>query len=127
MIPSNGLQADRKHTEVPRTGILSGGHGSPRGKTVKKICLTGGLASGKSTAALFLEQKGAYVIDADKLGHRVYDPGTQAFRQVIDTFGEEIVGEDDHIDRRKLGSIVFGNADELKKIPTPLSCSRQRC
>ena len=81
-----------------------------------KICLTGGLASGKTTASAFLEQQGAYVIDADKLGHRVYDPGTQAFLKVIAAFGEDIVGDDNHIDRRKLGSIVFGNPTELKML-----------
>jgi len=83
---------------------------------LKRICLTGGLASGKSTAAHFLEEKGAYVINADELGHRVYDPGTQAYRSVIDTFGEEIVLDDNHIDRRKLGGMVFGNPAELKKL-----------
>lgn len=83
---------------------------------MKIICLTGGLAAGKSTASRFLEEKGAYLIDADKLGHRVYDPGTQAYRQVIDAFGEEIVMDDNHIDRKKLGSIVFGSPEELKRL-----------
>lgn len=83
---------------------------------MKTICLTGGLASGKSTASRFLEEKGAYIIDADKLGHRVYDPGTQAYRQVIDAFGEDIVMEDNHIDRKKLGAIVFGSPAQLKRL-----------
>ena len=61
---------------------------------MRVICLTGGLASGKSTATKFLEQQGAQVIDADRLGHRAYDPGTQAYRQVMETFGEEVVGDD---------------------------------
>ncbi|MGK0395354.1 MAG: tRNA A37 threonylcarbamoyladenosine biosynthesis protein TsaE, partial [Candidatus Azotimanducaceae bacterium] len=42
---------------------------------VKVICLTGGIASGKTTATRFLEEKGAVIIDADSLGHRVYDTG----------------------------------------------------
>lgn len=83
---------------------------------MKVICLTGGLASGKSTAAGFLEEKGAYIIDADKLGHRAYDPGTQAYRHVIEAFGEDIVGDDNQIDRRKLGGLVFGKPDELKRL-----------
>lgn len=83
---------------------------------MKTICLTGGLAAGKSTASRFLTDKGAYVIDADQLGHRVYDPGTQAYRRVIDAFGEDVVMVDNHIDRKKLGGIVFGNPDELKKL-----------
>ena len=83
---------------------------------MKIICLTGGLASGKSTASRFLEEQGAHVIDADKLGHRAYDPGTQAYRQVIDTFGEDIVKDDNHIDRKKLGAIVFGEPEALGRL-----------
>ena len=83
---------------------------------MKIICLTGGLASGKSTAAKFLEEQGANIIDADKLGHRAYDVGTQAYRQVIETFGEDVVGEDNEIDRRVLGGKVFGKPEELKRL-----------
>jgi len=84
--------------------------------SVRVICLTGGLASGKSTATKFLEQQGAQVIDADRLGHRAYDPGTQAYRQVIDTFGEEVVGDDNQIDRKVLGSKVFAQPAALKQL-----------
>ena len=83
---------------------------------MKVICLTGGLASGKSTAAAILEKKGANIIDADRLGHRVYDPGTHAFREIIDTFGEDVVAEDNHIDRKVLSGMVFGQPDQLKKL-----------
>lgn len=80
------------------------------------ICLTGGIASGKSTAANHLRSLGAHVIDADKLGHQAYNPGTQAFIQVIETFGEEVRTEDNHIDRKALGGKVFGKPEELKKL-----------
>lgn len=83
---------------------------------MKRICLTGGLASGKSTASAFLGSQGANIIDADKLGHRVYEPGTQAYLKVIEAFGEDIVGDDYHIDRKKLGGIVFGNPELLNKL-----------
>ena len=83
---------------------------------MRVICLTGGLASGKSTATKFLEQQGAQVIDADRLGHRAYDPGTQAYRQVIETFGEEVVGDDNQIDRKVLGSKVFAQPAALKQL-----------
>ena len=82
---------------------------------MKRICLTGGLASGKSTASAFLGSQGANIIDADKLGHRVYDPGTQAYLKVIEAFGDDIVGDDYHIDRKKRGGIVFGNPELLNK------------
>ena len=80
------------------------------------ICITGGLASGKSTAALYLEEQGAEIIDADKLGHRAYDSGTQAYYDVIATFGEDLRAEDGSIDRRVLGKKVFGDPAQLKKL-----------
>lgn len=73
------------------------------------IGLTGGIASGKSTAAQYLQGRGALMIDADKLGHRVYEPGRDGFRRVVAAFGEDIVGEDGQIDRKVLGGKVFGD------------------
>ena len=80
------------------------------------IGLTGGIASGKSTAARTLGEWGAHVIDADKLGHRAYLKDTSAYHAVIETFGEDTVGEDGEIDRRVLGGKVFGDADKLKQL-----------
>ena len=83
---------------------------------MKIICMPGGLASAKTTASEFLQARGAEIIDADILGHRAYDPGTQAYLQVIETFGEDIVGDDHQIDRRLLGGKVFGKPEALKKL-----------
>jgi phosphopantetheine adenylyltransferase/dephospho-CoA kinase len=83
---------------------------------LKIICMTGGLASGKTTASEFLQSRGAEIIDADKLGHRAYDPGTQAYLKVIEAFGEDIVADDHQIDRRALGGKVFGKPEELKRL-----------
>lgn len=83
---------------------------------MKVICLTGGIASGKSTASKFLQEKGATVIDADKLGHRVYDTGTQGFLKVVEAFGDDIIDDQNHIDRKKLGAKVFGDPDGLKRL-----------
>lgn len=80
------------------------------------IGLTGGIASGKSTAAEFLRERGALVIDADLLGHRAYEPGTDAFRMVVEAFGDEIVAVDGRIDRRALGGKVFGKPEALKQL-----------
>ena len=80
------------------------------------IGLTGGIASGKSTAARLLAELGAQVLDADKLGHRVYEPLLLAFRQVVDTFGADVVAADGTIDRKVLGGKVFGKPEELKKL-----------
>ena len=83
---------------------------------MKKICLTGGLASGKSTAAQYLSEQGASIIDADILGHHAYDRGTIAHQEVIKTFGEHLITEDGSIDRRLLGKKVFSDPLKLKKL-----------
>jgi phosphopantetheine adenylyltransferase/dephospho-CoA kinase len=80
------------------------------------IGLTGGIASGKSTVAQQLGNLGAYVIDADKLGHSAYVKGSAAFDQVVSTFGADVVGEDGEVARRQLGGKVFGNPTALKQL-----------
>lgn len=82
----------------------------------KVICLTGGLASGKSTTARFLKEQGAHVIDADILGHRTYEPGSPAHAQVVAAFGADVVAADGRIDRKVLGGKVFGRPDQLKRL-----------
>lgn len=80
------------------------------------IGLTGGIASGKSTAARYLAENGAFVMDGDVLGHRAYEPNTAAFVQIVETFGSDVVGTDGQIDRKALGGKVFGNPDALKQL-----------
>lgn len=80
------------------------------------IGLTGGMASGKSTVARRLKELGAHVVDADRLGHRAYAPGTPGFTKVIAAFGEEVLAADGTVDRRRLGGKVFGNSADLKKL-----------
>ena len=83
---------------------------------MRVIGLTGSIGSGKSSVAQFLSEMGAVVIDADKLGHEVFKPENPAWREVIDTFGNEILTPSNEIDRRKLGAIVFNNPERLKRL-----------
>jgi len=80
------------------------------------IGLTGGIGSGKSTAAKILAELGAPIIDADKVGHEIYLPQTPAYRELIAAFGEGILGTDGTIDRRKLGPIVFADPAALRRL-----------
>ena len=80
------------------------------------IGLTGGIGSGKSTAAGILAGLGAVVIDADKIGHEIYRPGTEGFRRVVEAFGPGIVGADGTIDRGALGAIVFADPAALTRL-----------
>jgi dephospho-CoA kinase len=83
---------------------------------VKTIGLTGGIGSGKSTVSQLLGELGAFVIDADKVGHEIYLPGNEAWKQVTAAFGQDILAPDQTIDRKKLGAIVFGSDDARKKL-----------
>lgn len=80
------------------------------------IGLTGGIASGKSTVSRTLVRLGARMVDADKIGHQVYEPGGPAYDDVVAAFGQEVVGLGGQIDRAKLGSIVFADPEGLKKL-----------
>jgi len=80
------------------------------------IGLTGGIASGKSTLARFFRDREVPVIDADILGHRTYEPGSDTHAAVVAAFGQDLVAPDGSIDRRALGGKVFGRPDELKRL-----------
>ncbi|NXN71967.1 COASY synthase, partial [Himantopus himantopus] len=80
------------------------------------IGLTGGTGSGKTSIAKLLGQLGAFLIDADKLGHAIYVPGGPAYEQVVVAFGAEILNEDGTINRKVLGAKVFGNQERLKSL-----------
>ena len=80
------------------------------------IGLSGGIGSGKTEASRILQEMGAEVISADQVGHEAYEPQTDAWKQVLETFGEDILQPDGQIDRRKLGGIVFSSPDEMAKL-----------
>lgn len=80
------------------------------------IGLTGGIASGKSVVSQMLAERGAHVIDADKVGHEAYAPGSGCFDAVVGAFGRDIVAADGTIDRKALGGKVFGNPAERKRL-----------
>lgn len=80
---------------------------------LKTIGLTGGIGSGKSEVARLLGELGAEVINADLVGHEVYAPHTEGWQAIIDAFGEDILNDQEEVDRRKLGGIVFSDPDKL--------------
>ena len=80
------------------------------------IGLTGGIGTGKSTASGFLSDLGAVVLDADSLGHDTYKKGTELYRALIKTFGQDILGIKGEINRSKLADIVFANENLLTKL-----------
>lgn len=80
------------------------------------IGLTGGIASGKSTVAAMLAERGAVIVNADEVGWEVYRPGGPAYREVIEAFGPHILAADGSIDRQKLGAIVFADPQARQRL-----------
>lgn len=85
-------------------------------KSCLVIGLAGTIAAGKSTVGQLLVQRGAHHCDADKLVHKLYDPGTPGFDRVVEAFGREVVGADGYVDRKILGAKVFGKPEEMNKL-----------
>jgi dephospho-CoA kinase len=83
---------------------------------MKVIGLTGGIGSGKSTVAQFLEELGAVILDVDKVGHEALKPGTEVWERVVNEFGKGIVTVSGDIDRAKLGELVFNNPEALARL-----------
>jgi dephospho-CoA kinase len=92
-----------------------------------RVALTGGIGSGKSTVAARLAQRGAWIVDSDRIAREVVEPGTEGLRAVVDEFGEQIRTEDGELDRSALGAWVFDDADarrRLNAIVHPLVAAR---
>ena len=80
------------------------------------IGLTGGIGSGKSEASGILRELGALVIDADIVGHETYRNGRPAWDEIVEAFGDMVIGSDGEINRRELGRIVFDDPVNLKRL-----------
>jgi dephospho-CoA kinase len=77
------------------------------------VGLTGGIGSGKSTVSAMLAERGAEIIDADRIAREVVMPGTSAWCKIREHFGPEVLFADGTIDRQTLASIVFGSQSKL--------------
>ena len=77
------------------------------------VGLTGGIASGKSTVAKMFQEKGACLIDLDKIAHYVEEPDRPAWKAIVEYFGAEILNEDRTINRTRLGASVFKDRGKL--------------
>ncbi len=80
------------------------------------IGLTGNLGTGKTTVSQILAELGAAVINADRLGHELYQPNSPVYSEVVAAFGNGILRPDGQIDRQKLGQIVFADAAALERL-----------
>ena len=77
------------------------------------IGLTGSIASGKSTVANMLKAYGLPIVDADLVAREVVEPGTPVLKKIAEVFGQDILTDDGHLNRGRLGSLIFH--DETKR------------
>ncbi len=83
---------------------------------MKKIGLTGGIASGKSTVSDMLRDVGALIIDADLVAREIVAPGSQALTEIGAEFGDQVIDESGVLRRDLLSKIVFNNPEKLNKL-----------
>lgn len=83
---------------------------------MKLIGLTGGIASGKSTVAQILRDRGYIVLSADVIAREVVEPGEAAYQGIVEAFGEGVLHEDGTLDRAALGAIVFADPSQRKRL-----------
>jgi dephospho-CoA kinase len=93
-------------SSAPDTAARAGGGRLARRLLV--VGLTGGIATGKSTVAALLRERGATVIDADQTARQVVQPGEPGLAEIVRQFGAEMLREDGSLDRARLGELVFG-------------------
>jgi len=81
-----------------------------------QIGLTGGIASGKSTAHVFFQQLDVFVVDHDQIAREVVAPGTQGLKALVDIFGDAILTANNALDRAQLKAIIFDDPAAKKKV-----------
>ena len=84
--------------------------------SVLRIGLTGGIASGKSTVANQFAELGIPVIDTDLVARQIVEPGTAALRQIVDTFGQDVLQASGRLDRSRLRALVFRDATKRHEL-----------
>ena len=80
------------------------------------VGLTGGIATGKSHVLSLLEKLGCYVVDSDALAHAAISSGQPAYSEIVEEFGDRVLGPDGSIDRARLGQIVFADSEARARL-----------
>jgi len=90
--------------------------GDARPPEVLRVGLTGGIATGKSVVAETFQEMGAFVLDADALGHNLMEPGAPAHGEILEAFGQEVLSAGGGIDRKRLGARIFADPAARRRL-----------
>jgi len=82
---------------------------------MRLVGLTGGIGSGKSTVSAMLADRGAVVVDADRIARELQEPGSPVLAQMAERFGDHVITDDGSLDRAAVAAIVFGTDDVAKQ------------
>src|SRR6185369_17419222 len=119
---SPGPTGPRHEALPPRgTGVRWHHLGAGRGREREMrrfllVGLTGGIATGKSTVSQMFAHLGAKVVDADLLAREVVMPGQPALAEIAAEFGADVLQPDGHLDRKRLGAIVFSDPERRRRL-----------
>lgn len=84
--------------------------------TIHLFGLTGGIGSGKSTVARRFRERGLPVIDADELAREVVAPGSEGLAEIVEAFGEAVLGRDGELDRQKVAARIFEREEDRRRL-----------
>ncbi|MHA3702855.1 dephospho-CoA kinase [Jatrophihabitans sp. YIM 134969] len=81
-----------------------------------RVAVTGGIGAGKSSVSTLLAERGAVVVDADRIAREVVEPGTPGLAAVAEAFGRDVLTADGALDRAALGAVVFADPDARRRL-----------
>ena len=81
-----------------------------------RIGLTGGIGSGKSGVAALLAERGAVIVDSDRIAREVVEPGTPGLAAVVEAFGSDVLTAEGSLDRPALAAIVFADPEARRRL-----------
>lgn len=102
---SSGPASESNRKTIPKTNSAT-----------IEVGLTGGIASGKSTASALFKEFGAAIVDADQIVKDLQQPGQAVFDAIVQHFGEDVKTSAGELDRKRLASIVFSNPQQLQAL-----------
>ncbi|MCH8228443.1 MAG: dephospho-CoA kinase [Proteobacteria bacterium] len=80
------------------------------------VVLTGGIAAGKTAVSDLFAQRGVPVIDTDRIAHEIVEPGQPALKQIAEAFGQEFLGADGRLDRKKMRNAIFSSPQQKTRL-----------